>query len=374
MLRPATVRYLREAYLSTFEGRFLATVAIIAVLALGFAGLHRVQSRVRRRYGRNVAEASVVAGAAGLVIGTVYAFAVVWRVTYVLEYTLATMDLGRWTVALLLVTGAIVATAYFLIRFVNRSIDKLAETGAITTHQREVAYHVADVGIILVGSTLVLSLWGIDLTNVFIGAGAITAIVALTARETLTAMVAGFILLLSRPFRVGDWIEVDDGRSEIVTDVTIFTTKIQTFADEYVLVPNDEITSSHLTNYSRNERLRVDVEVGIDYDTDVSRARSVIVDAVGDLESIRSTPDPEVVAKRFGDSAIVLELRVWIDDPTVRRKWEAQTDAIEAIAAAFDREGITIPYPQRVHTARNDDGLQVSGPIPDDATVSSADD
>jgi hypothetical protein len=195
----------------------------------------------------------------------------------------------------------------------------------------------------------------------------------LAARETLAAMIAGFVLLFSRPFRVGDWIAVDmddeENRSGIVTDVTIFNTKIQTFSDEYVLIPNDEITSSQLKNLSRNDQLRVEVEVGVDYTADIEHARDVMVDAVSDLESIKSSPNPKAVAKRFGDSSIVLELRIWIGDPTMRRKWRAQTDAIEAIKAAFDREGITIPYPQRVHAPRDgEEGFRVdaNGPEPVD--------
>ncbi len=352
-LRPDPIPWIQETYLASLEMQLLATVVLAVVVLLGFGAASRFQDVVRRRSGTQLAEASSVLFLGAVVVGGVYAFSVIWHVTFVLEYTLRTMAIDRWFAAQQLVTGAIVLTAYLAIRFVNRSIDKLSQTRAITRHQSEVAYHVSDVAIVALAAAMVLTLWGIDLTNIFIGAGAITAIVALTARETLTAMLAGFILLFSRPFHVGDWIEINE-TTGIVTDVTIFTTKIQTFDDKHVLVPNDEVTNSQLTNYSQNDQLRIAVDVGIDYDDDPEHARSVIVDAVEDLESIKNAPNPQVVGKRFDDSAIVLECRAWIADPTMRRKHDAQTDVMDAIVDAFDREEIEIPYPQRVHAARND--------------------
>ncbi|WP_436343301.1 mechanosensitive ion channel family protein [Natronorubrum sp. FCH18a] len=359
-LRPDPIQWVQETYLTSLEVQLLATVVLTVLVILGFGSASRFQGVVRRWYGTHIAEASSVVLLGAVVVAGVYAFSVIWHVTFVLEYTLRTMAIDRWLAAQQLVTGAIVLTAYLAIRFVNRSIDKLAQTRAITKHQSEVAYHVSDVAIVAFAGTMILTLWGIDLTNVFIGAGAITAIVALTARETLTAMLAGFILLFSRPFHVGDWIEVNE-TTGIVTDVTIFTTKIQTFDDKHVLIPNDEVTNSQLTNYSQNDQLRIAVDVGIDYDADLERARSAVADAVSDLESIKNAPNPQVVGKRFDDSAIVIECRAWIADPTMRRKHDAQTDMMDAIVAAFDREGIDIPYPQRVHTAR-EEGFSIEEP------------
>ncbi|MDL5360891.1 mechanosensitive ion channel family protein [Halalkalicoccus sp. NIPERK01] len=363
-LRPDPVVDIQQAYFSDIGVQLLATAALVALVVLSLDFGRRVETFVGRRYDRHVGEASRIVWLLFVVATGIYALSVVWHVTYFIRLVLETLAIDRWTAIKQLVTVSLVLVAYLLIRFLNRSIDELQRTSSLTKHQSEVAYHVADIGIALGAMTLVLTLWGVDLTNIFIGAGAITAIVGLAARETLAAVLAGFILLFSRPFRVGDWIEVKD-HSGIVKDVTIFNTKIQTFSDEHVLVPNDIITESDLTNLSRNDQLRVEIEVGIDYGTEIEHARAVIVDAVSDLDSIKSSPDPQVVAKRFADSSILLELRVWIGDPTMRRKWNAQTEAMEAIKEAFDREGITIPYPQRVQSARGD-GFDVDVPSTDE--------
>lgn len=377
-LRPDPIPELQQAYLASTEVQLFVTVLLVGLVVLGLRFGRRLETALLDRYGTQIAEGGRILWLLVVIVAGVYLFSVIWHVTYMLLVVLETLAFDRWTAIQQLVTVSVVLVAYLLMRFVNRSIDKLAEGSSITEHQSEVAYHVADVGIAAGATTVILTIWGVNLTNIFIGAGAITAIIGLAARETFAAMIAGFVLLFSRPFRVGDWIAVDangEDRSGIVTDVTIFNTKIQTFSDEYVLIPNDEITSSQLKNLSRNDQLRVDVEVGVDYAADTEHARDVMVEAVDGLESIKRSPNPQAVAKRFDDSSIVLELRVWIGDPTMRRKWKARTDVIEAIKSAFDREGITIPYPQRVHTPRDDEeGFRIGGPVPEAAELPEIDD
>ncbi|MFU8868876.1 mechanosensitive ion channel family protein [Natronococcus sp.] len=372
VLQPDAVEWFQETYLDTAEAQLFATALLVILIVVGATSASRVYDALRRRYGRKLGEVVSLLILGIVVAIVVYSFSAIWGVLFVLEFTLQSATIDRWEAAQQIITLGIAATAYLTIRFVNRSIDALAEKSAVTKHQSEVAHHVADVAIIAAAATVILSLWGINLTNIFLGAGAITAIVALTARETLAAMLAGFVLLFSRPFHVGDWIEVNE-TTGIVTDVTIFTTKIQTFDDKHVLVPNDEVTSSQLTNYSRNNQLRVEVEVGVDYDTDVSRAREIIVEAVDDCEIIKDSPNPQVVTKAFGDSSILLECHVWIGNPTKRRTHDARTAVIESVAAAFDREDISIPYPQRVHSPRGDGFRIESGPR-EEAGISTTDD
>ena len=373
-LRPDSIAEIQQAYFTSIGVQLLGTAVLVALVIAGLSFGRHLETILTRRYGRHLAEASRIVWLLIVIIASIYLLSVIWHVTFMLQIVLEVLEFDRWTAIQQLVTVTMILVAYLLMRFVNRSIDKLAQTSSITKHQSEVAYHVADVGIAAGTATVILTVWGVDLTNIFIGAGAISAVVALAARETLAAMLAGFILLFSRPFRVGDWIKVED-HSGIVKDVTIFNTKIQTFSDEHVLIPNDIVTKSDLMNLSRNDQLRVEIEVGIDYDADIEHAREVMQEAVSDLESIKSSPNPQTIAKRFGDSSIVLELRVWIGDPTMRRKWKAQTASIEAIKEAFDREGITIPYPQRVHAPRDsENGFRIGGPTPDDVEIPEIDD
>ncbi len=115
-----------------------------------------------------------------------------------------------------------------------------------------------------------------DVRAFLIGAGFLGIIIGLAANETLSALIAGFTLMFSRPFEIGDWIQVplEDGTTTdgIVTDITLFSTRIETFSGKYVILPNDLVGSNTLVNYDRKGRLRLEIEVGIDYGADPYRA------------------------------------------------------------------------------------------------------
>jgi small-conductance mechanosensitive channel len=131
---------------------------------------------------------------------------------------------------------------------------------------------------------------------------------------------------------------------------------MQTFAGEYVMIPNDVVSAESVVNRSRKGRLRVEVEVDIDYDADPEHAAEVAHDAVTGLDAVLRVPTPQVVVKRFADSSIVLGVRVWIDNPSARRKWRTRTAVVSAVKEAFDREGVKIPFPQRELTGREEAG------------------
>ncbi|MFC6825946.1 mechanosensitive ion channel family protein [Halopelagius fulvigenes] len=346
-----------------------ATVALVFGLAVGVQLVRLAGDRLDDRFGTTTAEFVETVLTSGLISVAVVGVASVWNMTFLVEFAVNSVIVDRWTAMRQVITVALFVTAYLLVRSVNRSIDKLGETEALTEHQSEIAYHLADLGIFLVAGSIALSLWGVDLTNVFISAGALSVVVGLAARATLSAMVAGFVLLFSRPFEVGDWIQVN-GQSGVVIDVTLFNTKLQTFSDKHVLIPNDRVTSNELLNLTDNDQLRIDVSVGVDYDTDLQRALDVVEEAAEDSDAFRTSPAPKAVLREFGDSAVVIELHAWIDRPTKRRVEDARTEAIRAIRSAFDREGIDIPYPQRVVDSRDDSGFRVA---PDDAPTSVAD-
>lgn len=344
--------------LSTTGAQAMGTAVLVLAIVVITRLLSLVASAARTRYGPKPAEAIKTTGTIGAIVLSIPALAVIWRIPYLLDFLSSLVLVDRWTAIKQLLTVAAFAVAYLTSRFLNRSIDALEDNDAITQHQSAVAYHVVDVGAVTAASALALALWGIDLGSVFIGAGAITAVVALAARETLAAVVAGFMLLLSRPFRVGDWISVND-QTGIVTDVTIFNTKLRTPGDEHVLIPNDQVTKEQYANLSENDQIRVTVEVGVDYDSDLEHVESTLETATESVEMVKDSPAPHIVATEFADSAIVFETRVWINQPSMRRIWDVKSTLIMAIKGAFDRQGITIPFPQRSHAARAERGVQV---------------
>ncbi|WP_136590163.1 mechanosensitive ion channel family protein [Salinigranum halophilum] len=280
----------------------------------------------------------------------------VWGLTGPLVEEVQSYGLGPQSVVNVVLALVIIVTAYGMTDLVGRITRELSDSRrAITEHQREIVYRLSQVSLYTVAGSLILGIWGVDLGGVLVGAGFLGIVVGLAARQTLGALLAGFVLMFSRPFEIGDWVEIGEHEG-IVTDITIVTTRMQTFDGEYVMVPNDVVSSESVVNRSRKGRLRIEVDVGIDYDADPRAAAEVARDAVGGLDNVLRVPTPQVVVKEFADSAVLLGVRVWIDNPSARRMWRTRTAVVSAVKRAFDEEGIKIPFPQRELTGREESG------------------
>jgi small-conductance mechanosensitive channel len=335
-------------------GRVLVSLAVGALFLASAGVAYRLGGPLKRRLDADVAEAlqSLVVTGAG--IAAAWVLVVVWRLGGALGEALGVVAFDGESAALVIVSLVVFGVAYTLTRITKRVIKRQSRRDAITAHQREVAHHVFQVLVFVPAVLFVMALWGVEPGNLLIGAGAVGVVVGLAARQTLGAILAGFVLLFARPFEIGDWVVIDDEEGT-VTDVSVFNTEIRTFDNEHVLIPNDQVTATEIINRSRHEWLRVQVDVGVDYGTDPGEAASVAEAAMADCDELPEDPAPDVVLSEFSDSSVVLTCRFWIRDPTIARKWEAQNAAIEAVKAAFEREGVVIPFPQRTVSSRGAD-------------------
>ncbi|SIR62174.1 mechanosensitive ion channel family protein [Natronorubrum thiooxidans] len=337
--------------------RIAVTIAAVGVLLLVLLSYRQLQDWLNERtkplYGDIISTAvligtcavtvSVILGAWGLT-GNVYTI-------YTEQLDLDDVIIGRAIVSFILIIGTLIFT-----RFVKRIVSEvLGSASAVTDHQREITHRISQVVIWAVSIVVILGIWVDDLGGLLVGAGFLGIVVGMAARQTLGTVIAGFVLMFDRPFEIGDWIEVEDHEG-IVTDISIVNTRIQSFDGEYIMIPNDLISSSMVINRSRRGRLRVEIDVGVDYTTDVERAVKIAHEEVSNLEKSLNGPSPQVITKEFADSAVVLGVRFWIDRPNARRRAEARTAAIHAIKTAFDDEGIKIPYPQRELSGRAETG------------------
>jgi len=346
------------AVLSSTLSQWAATVAVLTGVIAASFGIRRVGQWLRAEYDPrgSALEALQAALIVALAAGATWAVLLIWSEDAIGTALARTLEPGSATVIRVLVTFFLFLGAWGATVFVERVISVLAaDNESLTRHQQEVGYNVAKVVLYLLAVAASVAAWGIDIGDVLLGAGFLSVVLGLAARQTLASVLAGFILLFGRPFDIGDWIVVDD-QEGVVTDVSIFNTELRTVNDEFVVIPNDVVTNTSLVNRSRRGQLRVDLEVGVDYDADLERARELATEAVTDCQGVRDHPEPLTVIKRFGDSAVVLEARFWIGEPSARRRWEAQTRAVTAIRQAFAEADITIPFPQRTLTQRLPDG------------------
>ncbi|WP_049980856.1 mechanosensitive ion channel family protein [Halolamina rubra] len=357
-----TLRELIWSATVSTEARILATVLVLALFAGLSVGVRTLGARLKQHVDEAVAEsvqATVVALATAL---TAMFLVTVWRAGWLLEQGFAQIDPSRQQVVATVLSGVILVAAYLLTRFTKNSIRRLSkERGAITDHQQEVAHHVVQLLIFGMAVLVVLGIWNVDPSQLLLGAGAAGVVIGLAARQTLGAVLAGFVVLFSRPFDLGDWVVIGDEEG-IVTDISVFNTQIRTFDEEYVMIPNDIVTDTEVRNRSRKGRLRLETDVGVDYDTDVEHAMEVAAAAMAETETPMERPDPNVVLAEFGGSSVVLRLRYYIDNPSARKMWKARTEVIAAVKEAFAAEGIKIPFPQRELSGRAEaESLAVSG-------------
>ena len=255
-----------------------------------------------------------------------------------------------------LITVLLLVGAYSGMGALHHSVAELTRrSNRISQHQEEIWVRVLQIIFLIAASIVALTIWGIDLGGLLVGAGFLGIVAGLAAQQTLGSLIAGFVLMLSRPFEIGDWVKIGDNEG-IVTEITIVNTRLENFDGELIALPNDLVGNSMIVNRTKKGRLRLRVEVGVDYATDPEHARQVATEALGQVDRVLTVPRPRVVTSRFGDSAIILELRFWIDNPSARRRALAISDAIQAVAAAFNEEGIKIPFPQRELSGRAETG------------------
>lgn len=189
----------------------------------------------------------------------------------------------------------------------------------------------------------VASMVGVETTSFIAMIGAAGLAIGLALQGSLANFAGGVLIMLFRPFRAGDWIEAQ-GVSGSVDSIQIFHTTLKTGDNKVVIVPNGALSNGHITNYSREPRRRADINIGIDYSSDIKLAREVLLDIAKDPR-VHLDPAPVVFVTGLGDSAVNLSLRVWVATGDF---WPVTFAFTEQAKERLTEAGIGIPFPQRV--------------------------
>ena len=193
-----------------------------------------------------------------------------------------------------------------------------------------------------------LGYFGIDVTSFAAILAAAGFAVGMALQGTLANFAAGIMLLVFRPFKVDDYIQVADTEGT-VEEIDLFTTKLNTPDNRHIIVPNGSIFGETMINYSHNTYRRVDITIGVSYEADTKITRRVLAAAMDNVPGALQSPPPQVYLKELGDSAVVWQCRVW---STPGEYWGVKESATELVKATLDSAGIGIPYPQMdIHVA-----------------------
>ncbi len=234
--------------------------------------------------------------------------------------------IGRWA-------------AKALTRWAGRAITKADVDATLARFLSSILYMVLIVFVVLTA----LSAIGINTTNFLAILGAAGLAVGLALKDSLSNFAAGVMLVFFRPFRSGDYIEAA-GISGSVVSVKIFNTILRTPDNRIITVPNALIYADSITNFSAEDKRRIDLEIGIGYDDHIARAKALSQGVLGQDNRILDEPAPVMLLVELGESSVDIAVRPWVKSFDYS---QVRSDLLEHIKRALENAGLSIPYPQR---------------------------
>jgi small conductance mechanosensitive channel len=237
----------------------------------------------------------------------------------------------------------ILVVAYLLAGWAGSAVTRACQKSRLEQTLARFFGKLTKWAIIILALLSVLSVFGVQTTSFAAVIGASALAIGLAFQGTLANFAAGAMLLIFRPFKVGDVVE-SNGELGIVDEIDIFNTSMDTFDNRRVILPNGSVFGSTIINYSHHPKRRADVNVGTAYDADLDRVRDVLQRAAESVEGRVEDPEPAVVLNELGDSSVQWQVRVWAPTPdwlTVRQA------TVRAVKQHLDEAGVPIPFPQR---------------------------
>lgn len=196
----------------------------------------------------------------------------------------------------------------------------------------------------------ILQKFGLDTTTVAAALASCGVAIGLALQGSLSNFAGGVLILLLKPFVVGDYIVEDNkGREGTVTEIQMFYTKLLTGDNRTVVIPNGTLANTSLTNVTAQNKRRLDITVGIAYDADLKKAKALVLDLLNNDPDVIQDEDMRVFVSELADSAVVIGARSWVDKEAY---WTTKWRILESIKETFDKNGIEIPFNQIVvHTS-----------------------
>ena len=193
---------------------------------------------------------------------------------------------------------------------------------------------------------MVITQVGVETSSLIAMLGAAGLALGLALQGSLSNFAGGLLILIFKPFKVGDFISAQ-GSEGTVKQITVFNTKLVTFGNQEVIIPNGNLSNDKITNYSSEGMRRENLVIGISYDSSIQKAKDLLLELCAADENIITEEGKEamVVVTKLADSSVNLSIRYWTTTETF---WPTKFKMIENIKATFDREGIEIPFPHRV--------------------------
>ncbi len=215
----------------------------------------------------------------------------------------------------------------------NKNIDK-AVIGLI---RRLIFY-----SLVIIIIFTVLSGLGFNVASLVTIIGAAGLAIGFALKDSLSHFASGILIVIFRPFTIGDYVNIG-GDEGVVEEVGLFHTILRTLDNRIIFIPNSSITNNSIFNFTREDKRRVDIVFGIGYEDDLKKAKELILKIARENEKVLKEPEPQVVVLELGDNSVNLQVRAWVRPSDY---WDVYFYLMENVKLEFDKNGISIPYPQ----------------------------
>ena len=257
----------------------------------------------------------------------------------------ASIDLGGRILAALI----IFIIGKILVNWANKLFAKMLEKRKVEPSIQSFLKSIVNITLLVLLFLAVIGKLGIELTSFAALLASAGVAVGMALSGNLSNFAGGVIILVFRPYKVGDYIEASTGATGTVTDIQIFHTVLTTPDNKVIFAPNGAMSGAVVTNYSRKETRRVDFLFGVEYGTDFNQAKSIIMEVINKDSRILKDPAPFVELGALADSSVNITVRVWVNAADY---WGVNFDMNKNVYATFNEKGISFPFPQlTVHQA-----------------------
>jgi Small-conductance mechanosensitive channel len=233
---------------------------------------------------------------------------------------------------------------------VSPLVRRVLERRNLGSHARKPLMKITNFVIVFAALAVAFAVAGYGnlLTSIATIAAAATLAIGLALQNVIRNFVSGVFIYIEKPFKMDDWIEWENGTySGVVEDISLRVTRVRTFDNELLTVPNSNLTENVVKNPVEAGRLRLKFVFGIGYDDDIGKATDIIVEEAEAHDGVLDEPAPSVRTTELGDSYVGLRSRIWIENPSRADFVKTRSEYVEKVKNRFDEAGIEIPFPQR---------------------------
>ncbi|WP_297797475.1 mechanosensitive ion channel domain-containing protein [uncultured Eudoraea sp.] len=250
-----------------------------------------------------------------------------------------------WELLPSIITATIILIAgLWLIKFINRLVRKFFERKDYDLALESFLMHFISAALKLLLFVAVVTQLGVESSSLIAVIGSAGLAIGLALQGSLANFAGGILILFFKPFKIGDFISAQ-GVDGTVKEITIFTTKLNTFGNQVAIIPNGQLSNNNIINYNAEKTRRDKIDVGIGYGSNIKKAKDILLEICHERTTILKDPEPAVFVGELADSSVNLSLRFWANNEDF---WDAHFFVLEELKRRFDEANIEIPFPQRV--------------------------